>query len=325
MHTLVTGGTGFLGQHLVRALLDAGHTTTLMGRNLAGPAVQTLVAGGATPFQADLRDKAALLQACRGAEVVFHVGALSAPWGVRSDFFSINVDGTRNVLQASQANGVRRLIYVSSPSVVFDGHDHILLQESAPYPKQFTSVYSLTKKLGEDLVNSAAPSIETVILRPKAMFGPEDVALLPRLISAAQRGRLPQIGSGRNLVDLTYVDNVVHALLLSMDAQQAAGNTYTITNDEHIPLWPTIRTTLRRLGISSNLRKVPLPLILALAGAMEAMSAVTRKEPTLTRYSVAILARTQTYDISAAKRDLAYTPPVPFAEGMTRTLHALAS
>ena len=325
MHTLVTGGTGFLGQHLVRALLDAGHTTVLMGRNLSGSGVQTLVAAGARPLQADLRDKAALLQACRGAEVVFHVGALSAPWGARADFFSINVDGTRNVLQACQANGVRRLVYVSSPSVVFDGRDHILLQESAPYPKRFTSIYSLTKKLGEDLVNTASLSMETVILRPKAMFGPGDVALLPRLISAARRGRLPQIGSGRNLVDLTFVDNVVHALLLAMDAKQAAGNIYTITNNEHIPLWPTIRTTLRRLGIPSNLRKVPLPLVLAIAGAMEAISAVTREEPTLTRYSAAILARTQTYDISAAKRDLAYTPPVPFAEGMTRTLYALAS
>jgi len=321
MEILVTGGTGFLGQHLSQALLADGHSVRLMGRDFSQPGVQALISSGAKPIQADLRNPAAVGEACRGADVVFHLGALSAPWGRRADFFSINVGGTASVLAASCAGGVHRLVYVSSPSVVFDGRDQVNSLEAAPYPRRFASIYSLTKKLGEDLVNRAR-GLETVILRPKAMFGPGDVALLPRLITAARRGRLPQIGDGRNLVDLTYVDNVVYALRLAMNAPAAAGKTYNITNDEHVPLWDVIKSTLKRLDLPHRLRKIPLPAALADAGAMEAVAAVTGREPTLTRYSAAILARTQTYDIAAAKRDLGYAPPVTFAEGMERTLAA---
>lgn len=323
MNILVTGGTGFLGQHLVRALLLEGYVVRLMGRNLGSHDVQELLAAGAEPVKADLRDHAAVVEACRGAEVVFHVGALSAPWGLRSEFFSTNVEGTRSVIEGCRVHDVKRLVYVSSPSVVFDGRDQHDLGDDAPYPRRFASVYSLTKKLGEDLVNRAAPHIQTVILRPKAMFGPGDVALLPRLITAARRGRLPQIGNGLNRVDLTYVDNVVHALLLSLSAPQAVGKTYTITNDEHPLLWEVIRYALDYLGLSTQLRRVPLPVAIAAAGAMEAVAAVTGKEPTLTRYSAAILARTQTYNIEGARSDLGYAPQVSFAEGMQRTLEAL--
>ncbi len=323
MDILVTGGTGFLGRHLVRALLNDGHIVRLTGRNMDDEGVQALLRDGAVPVRTDLRDRVATSESCKGAEVVFHVGALSAPWGKRSEFFATNVGGTRSIVEGCLKHGAKRLIYVSSPSVLFDGHDHINLPNDAPYPKSFTSVYSLTKKLGEDAVNAASGRVETVILRPKAMFGPGDVALLPRLITAARRGRLPQIGDGRNRVDLTYVDNVVHALRLSMHSSKAVGKTYTITNDEHPALWQVIRHTLKRLGLPTKLRSIPIPVALAMAGAMEALAAVTGREPTLTRYSAAILARTQTYDISAAKRDLGYTPVVPFAEGMERTLDDL--
>jgi 2-alkyl-3-oxoalkanoate reductase len=319
MEVLVTGGTGFLGQHLSRALLNDGHRVRLMGRNIEQPGVSALLDMGAVPLQVDLRDQERVRAACAGAEVVFHVGALSAPWGPRAEFFATNVEGTRAVVEGCREGGVRRLVYVSSPSVVFDGRNHVNLTEQAPYPRRFISVYSLTKKLGEDLVN-AATGIETVILRPKAMFGPGDAALLPRLVTAARRGRLPQIGNGRNLVDLTYVDNVVHALKLAASSRAAVGRTYTITNGEHPALWRVIRRTLRGLGLPSRLRKVPLWLAWAIAGGMEAYAAVSGTEPTLTRYSAAILARTQTYDISAARRDLGYSPIVPFAEGMRRTL-----
>ncbi len=321
MEALVTGGTGFLGQRLATMLLERGHRVRIMGRNMAP--VAPLISRGAIPVVADLRNTDAVMAACAGVDVVFHAGALSAPWGKRADFFATNVGGTESVLAAGRAHGVRRLIYVSSPSVVFDGRDQQKCTEAAPYPRRFASVYSLTKKLGEDRVRAAQQELETVILRPKAIFGPGDTSLLPRLIDAARRGRLPQIGDGRNLVDLTYVDNVAHALILASEARAAVNKTYTITNDEHIPLWETIRVVLQRLHLSSHLRRVPLSAALAAALMMEWRAALTGKEPLLTRYSAAILARTQTYDISAAKRDLGYTPLVPFAEGLERTLRAL--
>ncbi len=152
MEILVTGGTGFLGRHLAGGLLERGHGVRLMGRNFAG--VRDLLRAGASPVEADLRDREAVTAACQGVESVFHVGALSAPWGPRRDFHDINVGGTASVLAGCRAHGVRRVVYVSSPSVVFDGRDHVLLREDAPYPRRFASVYSLTKKLGEDLVNA---------------------------------------------------------------------------------------------------------------------------------------------------------------------------
>jgi nucleoside-diphosphate-sugar epimerase len=270
-----------------------------------------------------LRDRAAVEAACAGIDVVCHAGALSAPWGKHDDFYDINVGGTEAVLAGCLAHGVRRLLYISSPSVVFDGRDQQLISEDVPYPRHFASIYSLTKKLGEDRVNAAAVGLQTVILRPKAIFGPGDQALLPRLIAAARQKRLPQVGDGRNLVDLTYVENVVHAVMLALDARAAIGKTYTITNDEHVPLWGVIRSVLSRLNLATNLRQVPLHLALTAASLMELWAALTGKEPLLTRYSAAILARTQTYDISAAKRDLDYTPCVSIAEGIERTLEAL--
>lgn len=322
MDSLVTGGTGFLGRHLARRLLERGDRVYLLGRNMT--AVKPLLESGAVPVVADLRDRDAVIAACSGVEVVFHAGALSAPWGKRADFFESNLGGTEAVLAGCLAQGVRRMIYVSSPSVVFDGRDHRLLTEHAPYPRRFASIYSLTKKLGEDRVRAAsAQGLETVILRPKAIFGPGDTSLLPRLIQAARQHRLPQIGDGRNLVDLTYVENVAHALLLAATSRAAVGQTYTITNDEHIPLWEVIRAVLQRLRLPTRLRTIPLPVALSVSTLMEWRAALTGNEPLLTRYSAAILARTQTYDISASKRDLGYAPIVSFAEGFERTLQAL--
>lgn len=321
MKVLLTGGTGFLGRHLARRLLDRGHDVTLMGRDFA-PA-QDLVARGARPVSVELRDRDAVQAACAGQDAIFHVGAKSEPWGKPAEFHAINVGGTAAVVAGCRRHGVRRLIYVSSPSVVFDGADQIDAVETTPYPTHFASVYSLTKKLGEDAVNAARGELETVILRPKAIFGPGDRALLPRLIAAARRGRLPQIGDGKNLVDLTYVENVAQALVLALDSPVAAGRTYTITNDEHPALWDMIRAMLLHLHLTTQLRRIPLGVALAVATTMEASAAITGSEPTLTRYSALILARTQTYNITAAKRDLGYAPQISLSTGIAKTLEAL--
>ncbi len=322
MKILVTGGTGFLGSHLATALLERHHEVYLLGRTFMQ--VQALLSQGAVPVKADLRDEQAVQGACARMELVYHAGALSTPWGSYADFSAINTHGTEHVISGCLTHKVQRLIYVSSPSTVFNGRDQHEVNEEVAYPTHFSSVYSLTKKLGEDLVNAAAATgLQTVIIRPKAIFGPGDQALLPRLIAAARQKRLPQIGTGHNLVDLTYVENVVHALLLAAESKTAPGKTYTITNGEHVPLWEIIREVLKRSGLSDQLRQIPLSVALGLASLMEAKAALTGKEPLLTRYAVLILARTQTYDISAARRDLNYIPQISLAEGIRRTLEAL--
>ena len=195
MRVLVTGATGFLGRRLATTLVEHGHQVRALVRN---PGADDSVIEGAEVWRGDLRDPATVIAACEGIEVVQHAGALSSPWGPKSEFYATNVGGSQAVMDGCQRYGVRRLIYVSSPSVVFDGQDHHNLTEAAPYPATSISVYSHTKKLGEDLVNAASGGLETVILRPKAIFGPGDRALLPRLLATARTGRLPVIGDGRN-------------------------------------------------------------------------------------------------------------------------------
>ncbi|MEA2328019.1 MAG: hypothetical protein QOE68_2978 [Thermoanaerobaculia bacterium] len=317
---LVTGATGFLGGHLARTLATKGFTIRALGRK---PSVLAeLSRRGIETQEIDLRDRDAIAAACAGIDVVVHAGALSAPWGRRSHFFDINVSGTEHVIAGCLRHGVSRLVHVSSPSVIFNGNDVVDATEDAPFPRRFLSLYSLTKKLAEDAVRGAT-ALETVIIRPKAIFGPGDTALLPRLLAAGRAGRLPQIGDGINLVDLTYVDNVVHALTLAVIQPDAANRTFTITNGQPVLLWDVIRRMLAAAGCSIG-RRIPYSIAYAAAALMEAHARLTGTEPLLTRYSVTILARTQTYCIDAARRWLGYEPIVTMEDGLDRTVSALA-
>jgi len=323
MRILVTGATGFLGSHLVAALRADCQQVRVLGRSESG--CRKLLAEGVEVVRADLRDAGAVADACAGIDVVHHVGALSAPWGRAADFYAVNVGGTANVIAGCRLHGVSRLVFVSSPSVVFDGRDQTSVTEAAPYPARHLAVYSHSKKLAEDLVNGAGGTgLATVILRPKALFGPGDTSLLPRVLDLARAGRLPQIGDGKNLVDLTYVGNVVHALRLAAASPRALGNTYHITNGEHVALWDLIRYVLKWFGLDTRLRRLPYPLAYSLAAGLELRARCLGGEPKLTRYTAAILGRTQTYDISAARHDLDYAPAVDVATGVARTLDFLA-
>ena len=334
MRVLVTGGTGFLGGHVARDLRERGEAVRVLGRNLAQ--CERLQELGIEVVRGDLRNAECVMAACKGMDAVVHAGALSAPWGSKREFQAVNVEGTRHVVDGCTQNGVRRLVYISSPSVMFEGRDQENATEGGRHAWPFLSAYSWTKAHGENHVLIAggwaghkkrwediSPQIETIVLRPKAIFGPGDTSLLPRLLDAARQNRLPQIGNGANRVDLTYVDNVVHSVRLALTRPEAVGGIYTITNGESPRLWNVIRHVLREVGLNDRLRRVPYSLAYAIAACMEAKSAITKREPLLTRYTVAVLGRTQTYDISAAIRDLGYVPQVSLTEGIERAIAVL--
>lgn len=319
MKILVTGGTGFLGRYLVSALLDRGHRVYLMGRNFSG--VQDLIADGAVPISCDLRDDEAVRGACAGINTVYHMGALVSQWGERSDFFDINVGGTAAVLAGCREHAVKRCIYVSSTCVTLSSQGQSNATEQAPYEQRLTSLYSLSKQRAERLVQ-ATTDVQTVIIRPSIVFGPGD-KWLSSIVEDAYKHRLYQFGNGQNQVDMTYVDNVIHALMLALYAVNVSGQTYIITNDEHVVLWDMIRTLLYRLKCPTNARYVPLPIARAAAAAMEQRASLDGTKPLFTRFVINLLANTQTYDISAARRDLNYTPLVSVSEGIERTVKAL--
>jgi 2-alkyl-3-oxoalkanoate reductase len=319
--TLVTGATGFLGTRLCETLVARGQRVIALGRDFSR--FPQLDARLCLRFEADLENPIALRAAVQGVDHVIHAAALSSPWGRREDFFRINVQGTHALLNAARAAGVRRFVHVSSSSVVFDGRDRLKVTENAAFPPGFLNPYPESKALAEIVVR-AATDIETVILRPRGIFGPRDAALLPRLIALARSGRLRIVGEGRNLQDLTYIDNVVEALLLARDAAAAAGNTYFISNDEPVRLWQLIAEVLTGLGVAAPTRHIPFGAAMALACALESLHRALPRlgEPRLTRYTVALLGCHQTLDIAAARRDLRYSPLVSMTEAVTRTIRA---
>ena len=240
MKVLVTGATGFLGQALARRLYSQQADVAALGRN---PVILAQLEGeGMRPIRADLADGKAISAACNGQEVVFHAGALAAPWGRAQDFYNSNVLGTQNVIAGCAIHGVGRLVHVSTPSIYFGLDSLVNVREDAPLPTRPVNEYARTKLLAEAAVDRAfARGLPVITIRPRAIFGPGDTTILPRLIARLQKGRLPIIGDGRNLSDMTYVENVVDALLLCAASPTATlGKKYNITNGEPTPLWPLI-------------------------------------------------------------------------------------
>lgn len=318
---LVTGATGFLGQHMCARLHGLGWQVTGLGRNETEGA--RLRQQGIAFVKADLRDEQAIVRACAGQDAVFHCGALSTPWGAYSEFKAINVDGTRHIVKGCRKHEVTRLVHISTPSIYFNHqHDRLNVSEHDQLPAKPINAYAATKLQAEQVVLQAfAAGLPAIILRPRAIFGPLDRSLLPRLMGANEKRGIPLIGGGNAVVDLTYVDNVVDAMLLAWQApQKALGAAYNITNGEPVLLGDVLRQLFAILDIPLRTRSIPAPVAYGLAALMEWSHTLLPSlgEPQLTRYSVTVLTRSQTLDIGLARKELGYTPQVSLHEGLHR-------
>jgi nucleoside-diphosphate-sugar epimerase len=306
-NALVTGGTGFLGGRLVRRLHADGWRVTVIGRNET--IGRTLEDSGIRFIRADLADAAAV-----------HSGARSSPWGRYADFYNDNVLATQNVVTACERQKISRLIHVSTPSIYFDFTDRLNISESQP-PAKPANHYVRTKLLAEAAVDAAAArGLAAITLRPRAIFGPGDTTLFPRLIRAHGPRGFPLIGDGDPLMDITFVENVVDALLLAVAAPAAAlGRKFNVTNGESWPRSKLIATLFAEIGRPLKTRRVNYHVAQCAAALLENISNVftlTRWEPPLTRYTVGVLAKSQTLDISAARSVLDYEPRVGIADGL---------
>jgi nucleoside-diphosphate-sugar epimerase len=328
MRVLVTGGTGFLGRHLVWRLLDAGHQIVFTGRN-AGAAEMVLryaPSSGATaefvPIEhGEAEAERALHEAACAVDAVVHCSALSSPWGSRRAFELANVVATREVLAVCKSRAIEHLVHISTPGLYFDFRDRLDIREDEPLPAP-ANVYAATKAAAEVLVRQAAHLRSAVILRPRAIFGPHDNTLLPRLLRVARRGSLPLMRGGRAQLDLTYVDNVVDAIELALAQPRVhpMGATFNISNGEPMQVGELFQVLASTFGLPTRLRRVPYPVVDVAARAMEALARLRPGwEPPLTRYSAGLLAFSQTLDLTSARRNLSYVPRIPLREGMVRT------
>jgi nucleoside-diphosphate-sugar epimerase len=324
--TLVTGGGGFLGGAIVRHLISRGEKV----RSFSRKRYSELEALGVRQFQGDLFDGDAVASACQDVDTVYHVAGKPGVWGSYQSFYRPNVIGTENIIAACLACGVQRLIYTSSPSVVFDGADMAGIDESAPYPATFPAPYPQTKAIAEKKVLEAVhQGLPTIALRPHLIWGPGDNHLVPRVIARAHR--LRQVGDGSNMVDTIYVDNAAWAHVLAEKAlrlhPELSGRVYFISQDEPIALWEMINHILAAGGKPPVTRSIS-PLAALLAGTLlEFLYKLFRvkREPPMTRFVAKELAASHWFNIQAAKTDLGYHPIVSTQEGLKRLAEWLKS
>lgn len=316
MKILITGGTGFLGRHCALRLNDLKHDVTVLGRN-AAIGVE-LEKRGIRFISANLEDKEAIFAACLGQEQVIHAGALNARWGLYNDFYNANVLGTQHVIEACLDHSIERLVYLSTPSLYFNYQDRLEITESAPLPEPQGS-YAATKRLADDLINQAMQQgLACISLRPRAIIGPGDRTVLGRLLSMIHNNTLYLPDGGRAIVDLTYIDNAVDAVLLALTASpDALGKTFNITNGEPMALRQVIELLSSSLDIHLTIRSIPFPLAYLLAWGLEfGYGTIARREPPLTRVMVGLMSKSQTLDISAARNLLGYVPKVTLSDGI---------
>jgi nucleoside-diphosphate-sugar epimerase len=334
---LVTGGGGFLGKAIVRLLVQRGDRVISFSRGY----YSELEALGVKQVQGDISNPVAVENAVKGVDTVYHAAAKAGVWGDYEDYYRINTEGTRNVIAACKTWGISRLIYTSSPCVVFDGGDMEGVDETVPYPCSYRAAYQETKALAEQAVGQAGGRLEmvdgrwwsmekrrqeeglkTIILRPHLIWGPGDNHLIPRILKRANQ--LRRIGDGKNRVDVIYIDNAAKAHLLAEEAlirkPELSGNVYFISQGEPVFLWKMIDDILQAGGLSPVKKSISSKAAFRIATALEWFCEVfgIKEEPRMTRFVVSELSTSHWFNISAAQRDLKYVPEISTEEGLRR-------
>ncbi|MHA2112336.1 MAG: NAD-dependent epimerase/dehydratase family protein [Candidatus Hodarchaeales archaeon] len=326
MKALVTGGGGFLGRYIVEQLLERGDSVIAFSRK----EYPELVNMGAKSIKGNIQDYQTLSKACVNVDVVFHVAALAGMWGSWKSFYNTNVLGTENVIKVCIDQKVSKLIYTSSPSVIFSNEPQENINESIPYPKKYESFYAKSKAMGEKLVIEAnSESLLTCSLRPHLIFGPRDPHLLVTIVKRAQEGKLPQIGKGDNKVDFSYVVDAARAHLLAADSlihgSRLAGSVYFISQDEPVELWPWLNHLFSELNIPPVRKKYSLRMARSLGAILEILHRILPflGEPRITRFLASELALSHYYDISKAKNDFGYHTLFDMETAVSNTLEYL--
>lgn len=316
MKVLITGATGFLGKYLIEECLSLGYEVLALGRNEA--IGKGLEREGVTFVKADLTDLNALEKVFhQGIDKVVHAGGLSTVWGPWEDFYHGNVLSTENIIKLCQAYQIKRLVFVSSPSIYASAnHQDNLPEEAAPKENKL-SYYIESKLMAEQLVTSA-DGLPYVIIRPRALFGIGDTSIIPRILELNDKIGVPLLKGGKHLMDLTCVENVAYAIGLMLEKEEALGQIYNITNGEPMPFKGLMEHFFEEMGNKPRFIRLPSPLLAGLASLIEFSYRLfgIKKEPRLTRYTYYLLRYSQTLSIDKARRELGYQPRLSVLEGI---------
>ena len=319
MNVLLTGSTGMLGRAFLR-IAEPNMSVKAMVRQSDQTAdldKSSPATGGREFVIAGLESETSLMEACRDVDAVVHSAALSSPWGRKSDFESINVQGTKNLLNAAEAQGVQQFVFVSSPSVYFDFKNGLQITEQQPLPQKFCNDYAQSKARAETVVSKSQMSV--TILRPRGIFGPHDRAIVPRLLAAISNNRLVLPSARNPLVDLTYVDNVAMAIIKALRAG-CPREIFNITNGRPEHLLSMLTMLLDQVAPGTKIKTLPYSVMSRVATAAECVCKLlpTQPEPRLTSYSAGLFHYDQTLCIANAVSKLNYRPAVSIEEGISR-------
>jgi len=316
---LVTGATGFLGKYLVKQLMADGYQVLALGRNeKAGEELKNL---GAVFCKGDFVNKAECEPFFKEVDYVIHAGALSTVWGKWEDFYNINVIGTKHISELCVENNVKRMVYISSPSI-YSGKVHRFdIKEPEVDSKNKLNYYIKSKILAEEVIKDfQQKGLYTVVIRPRGLIGVGDTSLMPRILKANKKIGIPLFNNGENYVDITCVENVAYASSLCIKAENIAGEVFNISNGEPMQFKKILEMFLEAIGEEPHYFKLPFGLIYGAATILEMIYKVfhIKGEPALTRYTICTLAFSQTLDISKAKEKLQYKPIVTMEEGILK-------
>jgi nucleoside-diphosphate-sugar epimerase len=319
MNVLVTGATGFTGGHLATALRRRGHTVRALVRPRSLAKAKGLEADGIGVVPGDLLDAQSLKGATAGVDVVYHTAAMYREAGQPSSaYVAVNIGGTRHVLEAARAAGVRRVVHCSTAGV----HGHVErppANEDAPLAPG--DQYQRTKLDAEQLVREFGTlhNLDVVVARPVGIYGPGDMRFL-KMFRGIARGYFPMLGPGKVFYHVTYVDDVVEGLRRCGETDAAAGRTYIFAGPEYTTLADLVATIARELNVRPPRLRFPIWPVW-LAGALcEAVCVPLRLEPPLYRRRVDFYRKSRAFDTTRARRELGWEPVVDLETGIRRTI-----
>jgi nucleoside-diphosphate-sugar epimerase len=312
----VTGGSGFIGGALIERLRADGTAVRALARSEASAAkVEAL---GAEAVRGDLDDPGSMSAGAAGCEVAFHLAAHLGEWGRWADFERANVLGTRNALAACADAGVRRFVHCGTEAALMAGEPLVHVDESAPLRPDSRAPYPATKAKAELAVREAnREGFETVVLRPRFVWGKDDTTLLPGMLEAVESGKWAWIGGGENVTDTAHIGNVVQGLVLAAEKGHP-GEAYFVTDGEPVVFREFVTALLRTQGVDAPDRNLPGWVATPLARLAETAWKLMplSGEPPMTRFRAWILTQECTIDISKATRELGYEPIVSHEQGL---------
>lgn len=326
MKILVTGGGGFLGTHIIKRLLK---NPKYIVTNFSRHSYSHLEDLGVPTIKGDLRKKEDVERALQnGFDAVFHVAALAGVWGKHEDYYSINYLGTKNLIEAARRFGIKKFVYTSTPSVVFNKDDLNGVGEEQPYATEFLNSYSETKTLAEKFVleSNDGSGFLTCAIRPHLIWGPGDPHLFPRVIQKGKEGKLKIVGDGENLVDIVYVENAAMAHVQAFDKLDAGspvcGQAYFVGQERPVNLWSFINQVLAEVKVEPVNTYISVSTAYKVGWVLEKvfkLLGIKKPEPPMTRFVALNLGKSHYFSHEKARRDFGYVPEVSIEEGLKRT------